>query len=327
MTQALATTQSNTAIQTASPYEPENFERAWQLAKIVADSGLTPALNTPARAFMALATGAMLGVPAMAAINGIHIIEGRVAPSAILLVALVISKGVAEYWEILESDENHCVIETKRVGARKPAQARFDIVEAQRAGLVKDKSNYQKWPADMCIARASMRLIRRVYADVSQGLYAREEMDGGELPPDAPNMHVSQPIPMAPKDRKRVDAVMSHVQEVAARITPVDESPKTEAKPAQEAPAQPAPVATPAPAPEPAAAQPAPEPEPFQAEPEDERPWAKAMLDAAKAGAAKRDIAGMANATVKAGTATMDQVKPVHDAACKLINDRKAGAA
>lgn len=295
MSTALATTNHTASL---NAYEPGSFEQAWSLAKIVAESGLSPGLTTPARAFVALATGAMLGVPAMAAVNQIHIIEGRAAPSSILLVAKVMASGLCEYWEILETDETHCVIETKRKGARKPVQVRFDLAEAQRAGLVKDKSNYQKWPADMCVARAGSRLVRRVYPDLAQGLYSREEIDGGELPPDALNLRVDAQVIEMPK-------------------------PKAEVQPAQTVPA-PAP-ADPTKEEVDAEVGEFPEEAPAEAADEEEtRPWAKAMLDAAKAGCSVRDLTAMANTTVKAGTALKAEVEAIYNQARTIA---KKGAA
>ena len=66
-----------------------------QYAKLLAESGLLPASyrKQPANILYAVEYGELLGLPAIAAITGIHVIEGKPSISAGLISALVRRAG------------------------------------------------------------------------------------------------------------------------------------------------------------------------------------------------------------------------------------------
>jgi 5'-3' exonuclease len=156
--------------------DPRSMKDARLLASDLHASRMFSAYGTPQAVLSSVILGRELGLPAMSAMRGIHIIEGKHSLSASLMIALVLKSGLAEYFEPVEFDEKHAVYETKRKGARAPVKMVHTIEMAQQAGLVKSGSGWMKNPVDMLCARASSRLARMVYPDILAGLYTPEEM-------------------------------------------------------------------------------------------------------------------------------------------------------
>lgn len=156
--------------------DPRSMKDAQVLAKHFFESRMFSAYGTPQAVLSTIMLGRELGLPAMASLRGVHVIEGRHALSASLMVALVLKSGFAEYFEPIAFDDKAATFETKRKGARNPVTLTHTIEMAQQAGLVKDKSGWQKNPVDMLVARATARLARMVYPDLLAGLYTPEEI-------------------------------------------------------------------------------------------------------------------------------------------------------
>jgi hypothetical protein len=65
----------------------------------------------------------------------------------------------------------------KRAGSDHVEEATYTLDMARQAGLL-EKTNWQNNPLDMCIARASSRVCRRIASDVLLGLaYSAEELE------------------------------------------------------------------------------------------------------------------------------------------------------
>lgn len=166
--------------------EPQNMSELATFAEAAAKSGFFGAKNKEQALMIAMA-GRDLGLSYTQALRMFHVIDpgpdkqGNPRPPKLVIsadgmVAVCLSKPhVCEYFRVLESDEKHAVVETKRVGD--PAkQYRFTVEEARAADLVKDYGNWKKWPARMCLARAKAFLARDVYPDLLAGLYDPDEI-------------------------------------------------------------------------------------------------------------------------------------------------------
>lgn len=156
--------------------DPRSQKEAIVLAKHVYESRLFSAYGTPQGVLTTIMLGRELGLPAMASLRQIHIIEGRHGLSAQLMVALILKSGLAEYFEPLEFDELHATYETLRKGARNPVKLTHTIEMARTAQLLKKDSNWEKVPTDMLVSRATSRLARMIYPDVVGSLYTPEEL-------------------------------------------------------------------------------------------------------------------------------------------------------
>jgi hypothetical protein len=157
--------------------DPRSMRDARVIAKDLFDSRLFSAYGTPQGVLSTVMLGRELGLPAMASLRGIHIIEGKHALSASLMVALVIKSGLAEYFRPVSFSATDATFETLRKGSgQQPVTMTHTIDMAVTAGLVKEKSNWVKVPTDMLVARAQSRLARLIYPDIVGGLYTPDEL-------------------------------------------------------------------------------------------------------------------------------------------------------
>ena len=157
------------------------MHEACLLAKRLHQSRMFDGYGTPQGVLSTVMLGRELGLPAMAALRSVHIIEGKHALSADLMVALVLKSGLAEYFQLIESTDTLCTFETHRKGAPKPTSLTYTIEEAEQAGLLKPTrsgkpSNWMKMQKIMLTHRAKSGLGRLVYPDVLAGLYTPEEL-------------------------------------------------------------------------------------------------------------------------------------------------------
>ena len=161
--------------------EPRSMDDACLLAKRLHESRMFSAYGTPQAVLSTVLLGRELGMPAMAALRSVHVIEGKHSLSADLMVALVLKSGLAEYFQLVESTDKICTFETKRKGNPKPQRLSYTIDDAERSGLLKPTrsgkpGNWQKIPKQMLRARAKSELARLEYPDLLAGLYTPEEL-------------------------------------------------------------------------------------------------------------------------------------------------------
>lgn len=162
--------------------EPANLPDAWLLAGHLAASRLIPSVATAEAALAVIMTGRELGIGAMAALRGIHIIEGKPSVSAMLLQALVQRSGKALFFDCVESTNTRAAYETHRQGSRKPFSLEYTIEDAARQKLVKAGGNWEKIPRTMLRWRVVAELARCVYPDVVMGIYIPSELGIEEDP-------------------------------------------------------------------------------------------------------------------------------------------------
>ena len=162
--------------------EPRSMDDACRLAQRLHDSRMFSAYGTPQAVLSTLLLGRELGLPAMASLRSVHVIEGKHSLSADLMVALVLRSGMAEYFDLVETTDKICTYETLRNGKKKPLKLSYTIEQAEKAGLLapprpgKKPSPWHKMPTQMLRARAKSELARLVYPDLLAGLYTPEEL-------------------------------------------------------------------------------------------------------------------------------------------------------
>lgn len=128
--------------------------------------------------------GRELGIPPMASIRTIRLIEGRVTLDASLQLGLMIRAGITYKW-LEDGRAGRAVLELKRAG-QEPYVSIFELKDAERAGLVKPGSNWAKWPAAMLRARAVSAAGKAYLPDVLAGVYTPDELDDEEPPYEQP---------------------------------------------------------------------------------------------------------------------------------------------
>ena len=161
--------------------EPRSMNDAVRLAQRLHDSRMFSAYGTPQAVLSTLLLGRELGLPAMAALRSVHVIEGKHSLSADLMVALVLRSGMAEYFRLVETTDLICTYETRRKGTNDPQRLSYTIEHAEQAGLLyvrpgKQPGNWHKIPRQMLRARCKSELARLEYPDLLAGLYTPEEL-------------------------------------------------------------------------------------------------------------------------------------------------------
>jgi 5'-3' exonuclease len=161
-------------------FEPRNVAEAKELAGIIFESKRFSGYGSAPAVFAAIVAGRELGLQATAALRSMHIVEGKPTMSADLMRALVLKSGKAQYFRCIESTNEIATFATKRSDDpdSPEVKASFTIDDAQRAGLVKPRGGWEKYPAAMCVSRASAKLARLVYPDVLSGFYTEDEIKG-----------------------------------------------------------------------------------------------------------------------------------------------------
>lgn len=173
-----------------------------QYAKLLADSGLLPSAyrKQPANVLYAIEYGDMLGLPPMAAITGVHIIDGKPSASAGLISALVRRAG---HKLRIRGDGKQAVAQIIR--SDDPGftyEATWTLDRAVTAGLctLKDGKPYardskgrplawEKYPAAMLKARAITEVARDACEEALFGLHYTPEELGADVDGDGNVIH------------------------------------------------------------------------------------------------------------------------------------------
>lgn len=191
-------------------------------AKTLADAGLLPTAyrGRPANVLVAIETGAMLGLAPMAAIQNVHVIEGKPSYSAGLLAALVRRAG--HTIRVTGTDEKAVAEIVRADDPDFTYRAEWTIARARQAQLL-SKDNWKKYPAAMLKSRAVSEVCRDACQDVFLGpVYVAEELgatvDADGDPVTAPATTEPDQQPAAGGDEP-VDADV--VDEQPASVAPV----------------------------------------------------------------------------------------------------------
>jgi DNA polymerase-1 len=160
--------------------EPRNMQQMKSLAADLFASRLFSAYGHPAGVLSTILAGRELGLPAMASLRAMDIIDGKPCFKADLIRALVLRSDKIEYFRCTERTDERATFIAKRNGDPE-IKLTFTIEDARRAWSKGDeawtKSGYGKNPADMLVARAGAKLARLVAPDIAHGLYVREELE------------------------------------------------------------------------------------------------------------------------------------------------------
>jgi len=160
----------------------ETLDQAFRLATCIAKSGLAPkGIQTPEAILTAMQLGFELGLPPMAALQNIAVINGRPGLFGDAALALVRGSGLLEAYAETE-------IETEAAGdawgmrascTRKDfgeASETFTVADAKRAKLWGKQGPWTEYPRRMLKWRARGFLLRDFFGDVLKGMRTVEEM-------------------------------------------------------------------------------------------------------------------------------------------------------
>lgn len=163
-------------------------ERMFQLdqrrAKAYALSGYWPDAQSLAQALVKIEAGRELQLPAIVAMNEVHVIDGNPGLGAAAQAALVKRSGRYDY-RVLELTTERCVIQFLERGTV-IGVSEFTMEHAQAAGLLGRRGiAWKAYPRNMLFARAMTNGVGWYCPDVLGGrFYTSEELSGdGAVPP------------------------------------------------------------------------------------------------------------------------------------------------
>lgn len=203
--QPIALAHREAAATLALPDDNE-LARMERIAGALAQSQMVPVAyrRKPHDILAATLAGRELGLSPMAAMQRIHMIDGRPTLSAEAMVALVQRAG-HEIWVDPASNESGATVHGQRRGSERVHTLTFTMDEAKAAGIT-NKSNWRSYPKAMLRARAISALCRIAFADVLAG-YAYDPDELGAVTDDKGNVleaKVVEPT-TAPTDASTAD--------------------------------------------------------------------------------------------------------------------------
>jgi hypothetical protein len=241
-----------------APFEPDNLDRAIELATRLSSAGIIPQalVGKPNDILAMVLMGRDMGLSFMQSIQSINIIKGRPSLSAKLKIALVRASPLCEYLRMVESTDEVAVWATQRKG-NEPLRMKFTMANAKQANLVHPNQDgspgmYQKWPALMLRTRCASQLCDLEYGDVLLNMADDAEVAEAEAGSSAgpsgasgaakpPPVVVHEQVAKDPAPKaKTVDAVPSKPAAPAAAGAPPPKHP--DAIDAEFSPADPAAV-------------------------------------------------------------------------------------
>lgn len=186
---------------------PSNIEEAYRLSDALHQSSMAPRdLDSTQKIMIAMISGMEVGLPPMAAVQSVAVINNRPCIWGDALIGIVRKSPLCSYvkeWVEGEGDDMIAYCETLRKGEGEPVIKQFSARDAMRAGLWqtdkivtrrgKGGSTYEKpndspwykYPQRMLQMRARAWCLRDVYADVTKGMQVTEEVRDYERPDNA----------------------------------------------------------------------------------------------------------------------------------------------
>lgn len=175
---------------------PADMDGLWRAAQAVAKSGLAPkGIDTPEAVFVAMEMGLELGLPLMASLQNIAVVNGRPTLWGDSQLAVVRATGeleeFAEWYEQAGQrlprnpstfdDATAAVCRVKRRGME-ASETAFTVGDAKRAGLWGKAGPWSQYPARMLKFRARSFGLRDQFGDALRGLLSTEEVQDIPIP-------------------------------------------------------------------------------------------------------------------------------------------------
>lgn len=198
----------------------EDWRIMTQMADAFAKSGYLKGVTTGFAAVTIMQKGRELGIPPMAALSSIYIVQGKASCSAELMRALILRDQGDDALDIVEMSAKQCVIKYKRRGWKEYRECVYTMDDAKLAKLWDTSDPWKKTPDLMMLARCTTKVARAAFPDVIGGMYEIEEAENITLP-ESPVRIVEQPAEPLQLNARNADTVTG---EIAAKAPPADES-------------------------------------------------------------------------------------------------------
>ena len=160
---------------TSGPVVLRNLDDVSRIAAMFAQSGMFPDIRSAHQAGVKILTGAEMGFPPIASMNGVHIVKGKSSLGA-TLIAAAIKRHPGYDFRVKEITDQVCTVEffdTSGGGRESLGESTFTEADARRAGT----QNMGKFPRNMLHARALTNGVRWFAPDIFGGpIYTPDEL-------------------------------------------------------------------------------------------------------------------------------------------------------
>lgn len=155
--------------------QPEEIRAIEVMAKNAVESKYFDKLGGYAGLFSIAMYARELKLPIMHCLfGGMQSIQGKIQISPQLMNSLIRQGG---HRLDIDSNDQRCIIKGTRKDSGETCVVTFSVEDAKRAGIFKPGGGWDKYPSDMCFARALSRLARRLFPDVIGMSYVEGEFE------------------------------------------------------------------------------------------------------------------------------------------------------
>lgn len=156
---------------------PTTLEGTYQLAQWLSAASFLPAhlRGKPDDTFAIMLAGYELGLPTMAALRGLYIVNGKPSLESRTKAALCITRGVAVYFKRTEYTATRCTWQMKRRDTGEIFESTYTIEEAKAAKLTDKAGPWQSYPKRMLSHRSLGWLCDDACPEVTLGIGTAED--------------------------------------------------------------------------------------------------------------------------------------------------------
>lgn len=155
---------------------PADIDQAWRYSQMVMQAGMAPnSYDSPEKVMIGIVKGMELGLPPLAALQSIYVVNGRPTLWGDGALAMIQNSGLVEDFKEWWEDET-AFCEIKRKNIPEPIKRTFSLEDASAANLTTKKGPWSLYPKRMCQMRARAFALRDGFADVLMGLAITEEV-------------------------------------------------------------------------------------------------------------------------------------------------------
>lgn len=180
-------------------------DRAYQIAHKLQNTSFIPnsMRGKPGDITAAILAGDELGIPPMAALRSIDVIQGTPGLRAHAMRGLVQSKG--HKVRLVHADDDRVVMKGRRAdeGNDDWQTVEWTFERARQLGVAEKNAQWKKQPKTMLVARATGEICRLIASDVLHAMpYASEELDGNgnsDGSAQVPRVTVRELVPDSPE--------------------------------------------------------------------------------------------------------------------------------
>lgn len=140
----------------------------------------------PEDATIAIIYGMEIGLPPLASLQNIAVVNGSPAVYGDGQISLVQASGKYEYHKSsyrgeFPNDDFTAIFEVKRIGVKESVVKEYSIADAKRAGLWNKAGTWTTNPKLMLLYKPKSYALREAFADILKGMHSAEEMEGEQI--------------------------------------------------------------------------------------------------------------------------------------------------